>query len=42
MGEARPVVDGFIALALPPSSVPAKMPDIRIELRRGPTTVTFN
>ena len=40
--EARPVADGFIALALPTAAVPAKLPDIRIELRRGPTTVTVN
>ena len=41
-GEARQVADGFIALTLtlPPSAVPAKLPNIRIELRRGPTTVT--
>ena len=42
MGEARPVTDGFIALTLPPSAVPAKLPDMRIELRRGPTTETVN
>jgi transposase len=40
--DAIPVPDGFIALALPTAAVAAKLPDIRIELRRGPTTVTVN
>lgn len=40
--DARPVADGFIALTLPPSAVPVRVPDICIELRRGPTTVTVN
>lgn len=40
--KAMPVADGFIALTLPPSAVAARLPDIRIELRRGPTTVTVN
>ena len=42
MPEAKQLADGFIALTLPTSAVPAKLPDIRIELRRGPTTVTVN
>ena len=42
VAEAMPVADGFIALTLPSSAVAAKLPDIRIELRRGPTTVTVN
>lgn len=42
MPEASQVADGFIALTLPASTVASKLPDIRIELRRGPTTVTVN
>ncbi len=42
LANAAPVADGFVALTLPPSAVAAKLPDIRIELRRGPTTVTVN
>ena len=30
----------FVPVSLPPSAPPAQVPDIRIELRRGPTTVT--
>ena len=30
----------FVPVSLPPSAPPAQIPDIRIELRRGPTTVT--
>jgi transposase len=30
----------FVPVNLPPSAPPAQLPDIRIELRRGPTTVT--
>ncbi|WP_158515827.1 MULTISPECIES: IS66-like element accessory protein TnpA [Hydrogenophaga] len=30
----------FVPVSLPPSTPPAQVPDIRIELRRGPTTVT--
>ena len=30
----------FVPVSLPPSAPPALVPDIRIELRRGPTTVT--
>ena len=40
--ESRQVADGFVTLALPTSAVATKLPDIRIELRRGPTTVTVN
>ena len=40
--DAGPVTDGFVALTLPPSIVAAKLPDIRIELRRGPTTATVS
>ncbi len=40
--DARQVADGFVALTLPTNAVPAKLPDIRIELRRGATTVTVN
>ena len=32
----------FIALALPPQPVPVALPDIRIELRRGATTVSIH
>lgn len=39
--DVRPA-DGFIALTLPTTAVPAKLPDILIELLRGPTTVTVN
>ncbi len=42
LADAEPVTDGFIALTLPPSAVAVKLPDIRIELRRGATTVTVN
>lgn len=42
LADAGPVTDGFIALTLAPGAVAAKLPDIRIELRRGPTTVTVN
>jgi transposase len=42
LADARPVADGFIALTLPTTAVPSKLPDIRIELRRGPMTVTVN
>jgi transposase len=42
LAGAGPVADGFISLTLPSSTVAAKLPDIRIELRRGPTTVTVN
>ena len=37
-----PVMSEFIALPLLPSSAPATPSDIRIQLRRGPTTVTVN
>ena len=30
----------FVSVSLPPSDPPAPVPDIRIELRPGPTTVT--
>ncbi len=30
----------FVPVGLPPPAPPAQVPDIRIELRRGPTTVT--
>jgi len=40
--DARSIADGFIELTLPARAVPAKLPDIRIELRRGATTVTVN
>ena len=30
----------FVPVGLPPPVPPAQVPDIRIELRRGPTTVT--
>jgi transposase len=36
------VANSFVALTLPPSAVAAKLPDIRIELRRGATTVMVN
>ena len=42
LADAGPAAGGFIALTLPPSAVPAKLPDVRIELRRGPTTVTVH
>ena len=32
----------FIALALPPQRAPVVLPDIRIELRRGATTVNIH
>jgi transposase len=32
----------FIALPLPAQAAPVVLPDIRIELRRGPTAVTVN
>ena len=37
---SAPAINEFIALPLLPSSAPATPPDIRIELRRGPTTMT--
>ena len=37
-----PTTNGFIALPLATNSIPTTLPDIRIELRRGPTTVTVN
>ena len=35
--EAKTV---FVPVSLPPPGQPAHVPDVRIELRRGPTTVT--
>jgi transposase len=43
--EARPIADkvagAFVALQLPAPPTPQPAPDIRIELRRGATTITI-
>lgn len=39
---ATPATSEFIALPLSPSPASPTLPDIRIELRRGPATVTVN
>lgn len=41
LSQTRDSTDAFIALALPPQRAPAALPDIRIELRRGATTVNI-
>ena len=42
LSQTRDSSDAFIALALPPQRSPAALPDIRIELRRGATTVNIH
>ena len=41
LAHTRDSADAFIALALPPQRAPVAAPDIRIELRRGATTVNI-
>ena len=42
LADSKGCAGGFIALAVPPQAAPSALPDIRIELRRGATTVSIH